>query len=574
MTQDRALSILTTGANVFLTGAPGSGKTHVLRQYIEWLRLHEIEPAVTASTGVAATHIHGVTIHAWSGIGISAQLSPYELDRIMSKEPVVKKIQNTQVLVIDEISMLSGTILDAVDLICKGVRASELPFGGMQVVLVGDFFQLPPVAPKGTRVPFAFESSIWQTLNPIICYLSEQHRQEDSSFLRLLNSIRAGSFAEDEGELLQDRYAKADSLSDKIPRLYTHNADVDRINNAQLEALAGNTHTFEMESSGKESLVESLKRGCLSPEHLVLKENSVVMCTKNNAAFGYANGTLGRVVGFDTDTGYPVIETIDERTLTLAPVEWVVEEEGKIRAKIIQIPLRLAWAITVHKSQGMSMDAAAMDLSRAFEYGQGYVALSRVRTLEGLYLLGWSLQALAVHPLVDRLDRELQGASEAAIDLFTVLDESGERLSMEHAFIKASGGTIKVQKENPSNALDVTTGKRNKKSGRIGSKRNTYEETLQLIQEGKSIQEIASVRELAFGTICEHLEKLAASDRLDRTKIDSLLPSALRSNISNIEAAFNTYGLERLTPVFSHFEGLYSYDDLKLARAYMHSVLS
>ncbi len=558
MTQQQALEILQTGANVFLTGSPGSGKTYTVKAYVDWLRSHGIEPSITASTGVAATHIHGMTLHAWSGIGIVDNFTPYEIDRIASKEPVVKRIQKTSVLIIDEISMLSGTILDAVDAVCRQVRGNDQPFGGIQIVLVGDFFQLPPVAGRGMKVPFAFESNAWRSLHVVTCYLTEQHRQDDGQFLSLLSAIRAGNFSEDESELLQERFTKVENVSLDVPRLYTHNADVDRLNEAQLAALPGNGHVFTMESGGAANLVEALKRGCLSPERLTLKEGAIVMCTKNNSAMGYANGTLGKIVGFDTDEGYPIIETRDDRTLTIAPMEWVVEEDGKIRARINQIPLRLAWAITVHKSQGQSLDAAAMDLSRAFEYGQGYVALSRVRTLEGLHLLGWGAQALAVHPLVSKHDFEFQAASEAAEDAFAELNESGEREKIEQNFITAAGGTLEVQ--DPSL----------RKAGSL--KQSTYLETLALIKEGKSLQEIVTIRDLTFGTICDHLEKLAMSKQITAEELDSQIPETFRKHIPKIGETFKSIGYERLAPVFIELDSAYSYDELKLARAVLRSM--
>ncbi len=553
MTQREALQILQTGANVFLTGSPGSGKTHTVRAYVDWLRSHGIEPSITASTGVAATHIHGMTLHAWSGIGITDTFTSYEIDRIAGKEPVAKRIQKTSVLIIDEISMLSGTILEAVDAICKQVRGNDMAFGGIQVVLVGDFFQLPPVAGRGRQVPFAFESMAWRNLHLITSYLTEQHRQDDGHFLSLLSAIRAGTFADDESELLQERFVPIKDISLEIPRLYTHNADVDTLNTAQLGALPGNAKVFMMESTGTAALVEGLKRGCLSPERLTLKEGAVVMCTKNSAALGYANGTLGKVVGFDEDTDYPLIQTIDERVIMMVPVDWVVEDEGKIRAKITQIPLRLAWAITVHKSQGQSLDAAAMDLSRAFEYGQGYVALSRVRTLEGLHLLGWSARALAIHPLVAKYDQQFQAASEAAEESFGELEDSGEREVMEQQFIKASGGTIETQ--------EVVARKA------VGNKVNTVEETLVLLREGRSLNDIASVRNLTMGTICDHLDKLLSSGQIERAEAEKQVPAKIRSHLSDIETSFRSIGFERLAPVFHDLDAAFTYDELKLARA-------
>jgi ATP-dependent DNA helicase PIF1 len=556
MTQLEALNILRTGTNVFLTGSPGSGKTYTVKEYVDWLRSHDIEPSITASTGVAATHIHGQTLHAWSGIGITDTFSEYEIDRIASKEPVAKRIQKTSVLIIDEISMLSGTLLDAVDAVCRQVRGSELPFGGIQVVLVGDFFQLPPVAGRGRQVPFAFESAAWKSAHLVTCYLTEQHRQDDGQFLSLLSAIRAGNFADDEAELLQERFTTVDKVSLEVPRLYTHNADVDRLNDAQLAQLPGNGKVFVMDSTGKASVVESLKRGCLSPERLTLKEGAVVMCTKNNSSLGFANGTLGKIVGFDEENNYPLIETLDGRVITVPPAEWVVEEEGKVRAKIIQIPLRLAWAVTVHKSQGQSLDTAAMDLSRAFEFGQGYVALSRVRTLDGLHLLGWSAQALAVHPLVARHDREFQQSSEVAEERFGELEASGERATLEQQFIKSSGGTIEVSPRFH----------RGETSMKGASKQNTYEETLALIKAGNSLDEVIEARGLTLGTICDHLEKLAASGRLSAEEVEALMPEELAPSLPKIGEAFRAIGFERLAPVFFELNEEYSYDDLKLAR--------
>ncbi len=562
MTQKEALLILRTGANVFLTGSPGSGKTHTIRAYIDWLRQHSIEPAITASTGVAATHIHGMTLHAWSGLGILDRFTPYDIDQIAGKEPVAKRIQKTSVLIIDEISMLSAVILDGVDAVCRQVRGNDMPFGGLQVIMVGDFFQLPPIVRSGSTTPFAFQSQAWHALNPITCYLTEQHRQDDRTFLSLLGAIRSGTFAEDEAETLQDRFSTIDKVPLDIPRLYTHNADVDTLNAAQLKALPGDSHIYEMATSGKANLIEGLKRGCLSPEKLVLKENAVVMCTKNNNSLGYVNGTIGKIVGFEPGTLYPILETMDERRITIPPTEWVVEDEGKIRASISQIPLRLAWAITIHKSQGQSLDAAAMDLSRAFEYGQGYVALSRVRTLEGLYLLGWSARAAAVHPEVARRDFEFQEASVTAEDFFKELDSFGERALLEQRFIQASGGVVEAVEVLPAT-------KKSKPKGR----QTTFDATYELLQAGKSIEEIAEARGLGFGTIVEHAEKLASIGKITVTELEALLPEELRTKLVPIAEAFQKLGFEKLSPVYTRLAEAYSYDELKLARAYLRQVM-
>jgi ATP-dependent exoDNAse (exonuclease V) alpha subunit len=182
MTQGEALTILKTGANIFLTGEPGSGKTHTINAYIDWLRASGVEPSVTAATGIAATHVGGVTLHSWSGIGISESLSRADVDRIAGKEHIAKRLAKAKVLIIEEISMLSAATFEMADAICREVRRDEAPFGGLTVVLVGDFFQLPPIS-RGREAQFAFESPRWRDLNLITCYLTEQYRQDDPDFL-------------------------------------------------------------------------------------------------------------------------------------------------------------------------------------------------------------------------------------------------------------------------------------------------------------------------------------------------------------------------------------------------------
>jgi ATP-dependent exoDNAse (exonuclease V) alpha subunit len=548
MTQGEALDILKTGANVFLTGEPGSGKTHTLSAYVEWLRAHGIDPAITASTGIAATHVGGMTIHSWSGIGILERLGDEDLDRITAKEHVVRRIARASVLIIDEVSMLSAGALSMIDRVTREVKRDSRAFGGMQVVFCGDFFQLPPVTRGGTPAEFAFASPSWRAATPLVCYLTEQHRQEDDLYLQILSAIRDGSFDHTHASAILSREGEGDVLDADIPRLYTHNADVDRINEDCLAKLDGAGRTYLMEEQGAGVLTEALKRGCLSPEKLTLKVGAIVMCTKNNPAGQYVNGTLGKVIGF-ARAGEPIIETHDGRELIISATDWAVEENGKIRAKISQMPLRLAWAITVHKSQGMSMDAAAIDLSRTFEYGQGYVALSRVRTLSGLTLLGWSEQAALVHPEVARMDERLREESLAAEEAFETLRDEGDLAAMHRNFLIASGGSERVQAP-----------------GERPAKRTTYDETLVMIDQGVPLTEIAKARKLTVGTIADHAEKLIGSGRTTSSTLLSLIPARLVAALPDIHPIFEELGTEKLAPTFHKLNGKYTYDDLKLAR--------
>jgi hypothetical protein len=219
-------------------------------------------------------------------------------------------------------------------------------------------------------------------------------------------------------------------------RLFTHNVAVDEINQQQLAKLGGETHVFAMAAKGAEPFVQALKRGCLSPERLQLKKGAAVMFTKNDQGGRYVNGTLGLVEDFDPDEGHPVIATRGGKRIVAEPSTWKIDEGGHERASITQVPLRLAWAITVHKSQGMSLDAAVIDLARAFEYGQGYVALSRLRTLAGLHLLGLNERALRVHPQAVAKDAEFQAASAAALAGLSA--DAGDVARQQEAFLVAS----------------------------------------------------------------------------------------------------------------------------------------
>lgn len=549
MTQGEALIIMKTGANVFLTGEPGSGKTHTINAFIDWLRASGIEPSVTAATGIAATHVGGMTLHSWSGIGINESLSDADVDRIAGKEHIARRIQKASVLIIEEISMLSASTFEMADAICREVRRSEAPFGGLTVILVGDFFQLPPVS-RNRDVLFAYASPVWRELNPLTCYLTEQYRQDDADFLGVLSAIRSGDVEELQYEELMRRHVDAADLPSDAPKLFSHNADVDRINASELEKIPGAVKKFRMSAKGKDSLIEGLKRGCLSPEVLELKQGAAVMFTKNSPQGKFVNGTLGIVSGFDA-SGQPIVETKEGRKISTEPMEWQLEEQGKVKASISQIPLRLAYAMTVHKSQGMSMDAAIMDLSKAFEYGQGYVALSRVRRLSGVYLTGLNQRALEVHPEILEKDRDFRAASEAAGEAFAHMAES-EVEGMQKKFVKAMGGAW----------FDGELSEK-KKGARAEGLPGRLAETLQAVRDGASLADVAKARALTASTIVKHLEELSEIGKLIRSDFAHLVPIEA---VDEIHEALAADPSERLAPVFHALRGRHSFEAIRLVR--------
>lgn len=406
MDQALALEIMLSGQSVFLTGPAGSGKTYVLNEFIRQSKQAGKHVSVTATTGLAATHIGGNTIHAWSGIGVHDQLAEDFEDYLLKSRRDI--IETSDVLVIDEISMLHDYRLDMIDQVIRRVRDDERPFGGMQLVLCGDFFQLPPInRPEGKSGGFVVASQAWQTLDPVICYLGEQHRQDDETFLDILQALRAGDIRQRHAKILLDRIGAVLS-HDTVTELHTVNVDVDKINHDKLAELPGDKHQYSMTTTGSDNYVASLKRSCLALESLVLKKGALVMAIKNSPERKYVNGSLGIVTGFETMTGYPVVELRNGRTVTFKPDIWELRDGDKKRAGLSQIPLRLAWAITVHKSQGMTLDAARIDLRRAFVEGMGYVALSRVKSLDGLSLVGINRMALRISDEALLIDQNLR----------------------------------------------------------------------------------------------------------------------------------------------------------------------
>ena len=408
MNQSHALKILQSGNNVFLTGSAGSGKTFLLNQFIDYLRSKKIKVGITASTGIAATHINGRTIHSWCGMGIAKKMTGKQIKKLLKRKDLFDRIRNVQVLIIDEISMLDAACLDLVDKICKAAKNPFLPFGGTQIVLCGDFFQLPPVNKESK---FAFHAKAWEESNITVCYLDEQFRQADSEFLKVLNKIRNNEAGETELNILKTRLNKPVANLSKITKLYTHNSNVDGLNEKELSLIEEEEKQYQMLSHGPQELVDLLKKSYPAATELKLKIGAIVMFIKNNFECGYVNGTLGEVVDFDVND-YPIVKTKDHNSIIAKPAGWSIEEEGAVLASITQVPLRLAWALTVHKSQGMSLDAAEIDLSKSFERGMGYVALSRVRALDSVCLIGINAMALKVDEQVIKKDKEFKKLSD------------------------------------------------------------------------------------------------------------------------------------------------------------------
>ncbi len=568
MTQAKALAIMKTGVNTYLTGSAGSGKTHTLNQYINYLKDHGVEVAITASTGIAATHMNGMTIHGFSGIGIRDNLTEYDLDELTQKPYLVKRFHKTKVLIIDEVSMLHARTLDAVDLVCRKFKRNNLPFGGMQVILSGDFFQLPPITrsqPVSMQVDMFDQtdgseqipkdlivySRAWKDMRPAICYLTEQHRQDDVVFTNILNKIRQNKIEAEHLDIVKSRINAV--LDSEIPptKLYTHNVDVDTINQRELQKLSEMEYNYEMQTKGRDVIVEILKKSCLAHEKLCLKKGAQVMFIKNNFELGYVNGTRGIVESFRIDRT-PVVRLMNGKKIEVKEESWMIEEDGKPKASLAQLPLRLAWAITIHKSQGMSLDSAEIDLSKTFTYGMGYVALSRVRTLNGIRLVGLSENSLNVDPNVLELDEKLQIESEENEEMFGKLS-SAEQEKMERDFILRSEGFIKAGV-----------------AKKLKEKSSTIEITKSLLLKKMTFAEIAKERGLGLSTILDHVEKLIA--RGDELPLGHTYPD--KNNIKLVQSCIDSLSAEekgKLAPIKTMLDKKkknLTFDQIRVARIF------
>ncbi len=641
MRQSSALNILKTGKNVFLTGSAGSGKTYTLNQYIHYLRARRVPVAVTASTGIAATHMNGITIHSWSGIGIKDELTERDLSNLARKQFLADRLKDTAVLIIDEISMLHAKQLNLVNQVLKHVRKNDNPFGGIQVVVAGDFFQLPPIGSKGesNRDKFAFMSEAWLDAGFRICYLSEQHRQKSAAadggldLDDILNQIRRQDVSFEAIAALENTFDQ--DVDIKRTRLYTHNLNVNKINDKELAALEGETRRFEASSVGESKLVDTLKKTVRTQDELILKVGAKVMFIKNNNELGVSNGTMGELIGFaavkvddskakdkaksdakadmaeddtiaidDEDSSktadkdkkgkantkdkssaapkMPVVRLNSGREVIAEPEEWIIEDEtGDVLASYEQVPLCLAWAITIHKSQGMTLDAAEIDLSRTFELGQGYVALSRLKSLEGLKLLGMNTMSLQLDPLARGADKRFLELSSEADANYAMLDEKSLQQSHDK-FVLKSGGTTsqavieayaKLQKRRREQDK-AQQNKKQKLGNQVADKSEaTLLATKALLEESLSIIEIAQTRELAQSTIMRHISQLKAQDpslACDHLRPDDEVMTAVGNAYVAIKVAnnpndFNDDGSIKLKPIYEQLKQTIDYNTIRLA---------
>ena len=397
--EQRALAreIITTRDNFLVTGNAGVGKSHLLN----WLRRF-INLSVTASTGIAAIQIKGSTIHAFAGLGIGKQTAAQIVNSLAEKafkynDRTLRRLQECERLVIDEVSMLDADMLDLLDQVLRLARGREEPFGGVQMILIGDFLQLPPVTKKGPP-KFAFTAESWQEAEINVRLLTKVFRQQDEHFSSILNKIRFGETDDEVFQFLKARHKAVDTDPAHPPCiLHTHNAGCEEKNLTELARLPGEEVILEAtESSKHPNFASQIDKECLAPQKLHLKLGARVMLLANyNLSRGLANGSLGVVQQISTTEVEVLFDNGETCNVIESDYELIRGDEVVATRK--QFPLRLAWAITIHKSQGMTIPKVEAHLAGCFAKGQSYVALSRAKTAEGLFLRGGSAN-IEAHP--------------------------------------------------------------------------------------------------------------------------------------------------------------------------------
>ena len=565
--QDIALKILKTGQNVFLTGSAGTGKTHILNDFILYLKSRKIIPTIVAPTGIAASHLNGQTIHSFFSLGIRDSIDENFISNLLDKKYLQTRFKKLKVLIIDEISMVSPNIFNSIDKILRAFKQSDEPFAGIQVILSGDFFQLPPISRNTDGKRFAWQSPAWKDLDLQTCYLEKKFRQDDNQLIFILDEIRSGQVSQRSHDILNARLQKDLDIDFTPTKLYTHNMDVDRINNDELRSINNESQLFKYTSEGAKSNIEKLFKSALVQEELTLKKDAVVMFIKNNPEKNYINGTTGVVIDFSKDeTKLPIVKLSNGYIVKVEYEDWTIESDtGKIQAKISQIPLKLAWAITIHKSQGMTLDAAQIDLSKTFEVGQGYVALSRIKNIEGLKLMGFNDNALSVDPLILSIDPRIKQASKKASDKIETYEEN-QLSAIQLSYIQRLGGTTD-QKEIDKQKILL------EQEPKIEEKVANHIKTKKLIETSSTLQDLATNAGFSVSTIMNHLI-LIKKDEED-FDISKYMPSLSTINLVNqaVEQIketnnaddFSEDGKVRLKPIFIKLDEKISYDDIKMA---------
>jgi len=533
---DKAIELVMEGKSLFITGKAGTGKTQLLKEIVSRLEAKKRYVAVTAPTGIAAHNADGVTIHSFIHLPLSPYLPGVKIPRLYDlNEDEVRVVRQLQVLIIDEVSMVRCDMMDAADDILRHYRNSKEPFGGVQVVMFGDLFQLMPVADEEEEEQlmeyyeslYIFGSKVMEELDYAMLELKKIYRQDKRSFVRLLNKIRWGrinAVTQEKLDRLFHRNYKVSEDSHQII-LTTHNRKSKRINRQKLEAMEGQEWDYQAYTEGSFPSQEYPTNF-----HLNLKVGARVMFLRNSDE--YFNGMLGTVVALD-DESIEVKADENGRIIHVKRSTWdfnryhlntkTKELEVERVATFKQYPLKLAWAITIHKSQGLTFDEVVIDAGKAFAAGQVYVALSRCRRLDKIVLMS------RITPKTVMMDQSVRGYLNT-VKRVEVEDEEVPAPKEERKSIKLSG---------------------------------TVKKTLTAYQKGCSPEEIAKRRGITLGTIYDHLTQLIAAGEISVYNLIS------KEDVALVASARKKADSDRLSLIKVYLPPEMTYETIKLAMAHI-----
>lgn len=406
--QLEAYDLVAKGKSILLTGEAGSGKSFVIK-YIYNLLRYKYNIVITSTTGISASIINGVTLHSYLGIGLGTQNTSDLFLKISKNFFLLQKWKKLDILVIDEISMLSCELFDKLEILARSLRQNSSPFGGIQLILSGDFFQLPPVNKDDMETKLCFEAKSWNKCIDKVINLNYNFRQnEDSTFKKCLNEIRTGQISDETVQILESRVdiELRNNYGILPTKIYSLNVDVDKENENELNKLLIKDEStefyqydmtydsfYEKKKNFTVNIEDKIKKSCNFPISLQLCKGAQVMLLYNiDVENKLCNGSRGIVVDFDSDL--PIVQFLDGKKIVVNYITLDIEENNKKVLSITQLPLKVAFAVSVHKSQGCTLDYGIVDLSNIFEDGQAYVALSRLRNIDGLCIKNFNRNSI------------------------------------------------------------------------------------------------------------------------------------------------------------------------------------
>lgn len=557
-----------TDMSLFLTGKAGTGKTTFLREVVRYTKKKCI---VLAPTGIAAVNAGAMTIHSFFQFGlgpfVQGVIEPKSDFRINKSK--LELIRHLQLLIIDEVSMVRADLMDHIDVELRRIRRNSKPFGGVQLLMIGDLQQLPPIAHGGEdellrqyyKTLYFFSSAALKSMKYSCIELKNVYRQTDRHFIDILNHARDCTLTSQDISDLNARYIPGFSPKpeDGYIRLMTHNRQVDYVNETEMEKLDSKPYTFVAAVTGTFP-----EESYPTANSLTLKKSAQVMFIKNDPERRFINGTLGEVKSIDKDS--IAVRLAESGTIIdVEPMEWqniryqFDEECKEISSKQIgrfkQYPLKAAWAITVHKSQGLTFDKAIIDVHAAFSPGQAYVALSRCRTLDGLVLsspvsASVFMRDNAVDAYMNYISRPVEELAFSSCYEYFEYEKKAEPEEVAPVK-KVKGNQEKPKKVNKEEPRDES-----------GKKLNTYEYSYKLYNQGNTIEQIAEKRGLNQSTIEGHLARYVASGDIDVHEfVDA-------DTLEKVEAYCEKHPEEKaLKPIFEHFDAKIPYNVLRMAIA-------